>query len=62
MHAMMEKALPPTPMQPIDFLAAFVKGGPGKLAIKTGDVSTGTLTTIYDGPRPQGYEVRPRFC
>jgi hypothetical protein len=59
MHAMMKQALPPTYLQPGDFLAAIVKGKPGRLAIKAGDAQTArsTFRTIYEGPRPAGYEA-----
>jgi hypothetical protein len=59
MHAMMKKDLEPTYLQPGDFLAAIVKGKPGHLAIKAGDVQKAhsSFRTIYEGVRPEGYEV-----
>lgn len=44
---------------PVDFRAAFLKGRPGNhYAVRSGDAqANGSLTTIYAGPRPKGYEV-----
>lgn len=55
MHEMMT-TLKPKYVRPVDFLAAFVKGMPGRLAFSHADAQTGPLETIYDGPRPNGYE------
>eukprot|EP00035_Acanthoeca_spectabilis_P007073 m.132149 g.132149 ORF g.132149 m.132149 type:complete len:351 (+) comp13785_c0_seq1:34-1086(+) len=42
----------------IDFRVGMVKGDSGNhYAIKTGDAQGGGLTTVYEGPRPRGYEV-----
>ncbi len=58
MRGMMAGPLPPTPISPRDFVVAVVKGKPGHLAIKAGDgQQRHSLQTIYDGPRPAGYEV-----
>ena len=57
MHGMMACPLPPTPLTPRDFVVAVVKGRAGHLAIKAGDAQKHALQTIYDGPRPAGYEV-----
>ena len=38
------------------FVTAFVKGKTDGFALKGGDASQGTLKTMYDGPRPQGYQ------
>lgn len=39
-----------------DFVVAMVKGDSGNhFALKGGDASGGNLTTLYDGPRPDGY-------
>ena len=47
--------LKPKYLHPVDFLAAFVKGGPGRLAFSHADAQkAGSLETIYDGPRPDG--------
>ena len=44
--------------QPMNFpfVMAMVKGGSNGFALKGGDATQGTLTTLYDGPRPQGYQ------
>jgi non-reducing end alpha-L-arabinofuranosidase len=39
-----------------EYVTAMVKGGTNGFALKGGDATTGTLTTMYDGPRPQGYQ------
>ena len=58
MRAMMEGALPPTPITPRDFVVAVVRGEAGHLAISAGDAQRQrSLHTIYDGPRPTGYAV-----
>ena len=55
MHTMMEE-LPPTYIEPVDFVAAIVKGRPGEMAIKVGDAQKhDSLQTVYAGPRPSGY-------
>jgi non-reducing end alpha-L-arabinofuranosidase len=33
-----------------------VKGGTNGFAIKVGDATTGQLATMYNGPRPNGYQ------
>eukprot|EP00041_Stephanoeca_diplocostata_P014509 m.266710 g.266710 ORF g.266710 m.266710 type:complete len:341 (-) comp19721_c0_seq1:247-1269(-) len=38
-----------------DFVTAMVKGRAGGFALKGGDACNGTLTTLYDGVRPNGY-------
>nr|WP_121231475.1 arabinofuranosidase catalytic domain-containing protein [Saccharothrix variisporea] len=37
------------------FITAIVKGEPNHWAIRTGNAQSGTLSTIFDGPRPAGY-------
>jgi hypothetical protein len=39
-----------------DFVTAMVKGGENGFALKGGDATQGGLETIYDGPRPAGYQ------
>jgi len=40
------------------FVSAFLKGNSGNhWSIKAGDAQVGSLKTLYDGPRPPGYEV-----
>ena len=39
-----------------DFVFAMVKGGTNGFALKGGDVNNGLLKTMYDGPRPSGYQ------
>eukprot|EP00038_Savillea_parva_P017214 m.227498 g.227498 ORF g.227498 m.227498 type:complete len:211 (+) comp36917_c0_seq1:110-742(+) len=39
-----------------DFVTAMVKGGTNGFAVKGGNASAGTLTTLFDGPRPNGYQ------
>merc|ERR1712039_246575 len=48
-----------TPIGPIDFVVGFVKGNSGNhYNVKDGDAqNTTSLRTVYDGPRPKGYEV-----
>ena len=43
--------------QSTDFVTAMIKGSSSGFAIKAGDASQGTLTTLYEGPRPAGYDV-----
>jgi hypothetical protein len=38
------------------FVTAMVKGGANGFALKGGDATQGKLTTMWDGPRPQGYQ------
>jgi hypothetical protein len=45
---------------PFDFVTAMVKGGENGFALKGGDATGGTLTTLYDGPRPRGYQPSER--
>ena len=42
--------------QSTDFVTAMIKGGTDGFAIKAGDANHGTLTTLYEGPRPAGYQ------
>jgi len=40
-----------------EFVTAMVKGGSTGFALKAGDATqAGGLTTMWDGPRPQGYQ------
>ena len=39
------------------FVTAMLKGKSGHFALKAGDAQSGQLHTLYDGPRPWGYEV-----
>ena len=39
-----------------DFVTAMVKGGTNGFALKANDATQGTLKTMYDGPRPNGYQ------
>jgi len=58
MKGMMRGVLPPTPITPSDFVVAMVKGRKGHLAISSGDAQRQhSLLTVYDGPRPIGFEV-----
>ncbi|MBQ1017542.1 RICIN domain-containing protein [Micromonospora sp. D93] len=45
------------PMAPINhrFLTAIVKGEPNHWAIRGGNAQSGALSTMFDGPRPNGY-------
>jgi hypothetical protein len=38
-----------------DIVTAIVKGQPGSFAIRAGNAQTGSLTTMWSGPRPSGY-------
>jgi hypothetical protein len=38
------------------YITAMVKGGSNGFSLKGGDASQGSLTTLYDGPRPSGYQ------
>jgi hypothetical protein len=38
------------------FVTAMVKGGTNGFALKGGDATQPTLTKMYDGPRPNGYQ------
>jgi len=38
------------------FVTAMVKGKPGSFALKGADAQSGGLKTMYDGPRPSGYD------
>lgn len=44
-----------TPL-PYPFVTAMVKGGTDGFAIKGSDATQGTFTTMFDGPRPKGYQ------
>lgn len=35
-----------------DFVTTYLRGGTDGFMLKGGDATTGTLTTMYDGPRP----------
>ena len=39
-----------------EFVTAFVKGGANGFALKGGDATRGALSTMFDGPRPRGYQ------
>jgi hypothetical protein len=39
-----------------EYVTAMVKGGENGFALKAGDATMGTLTTMFDGPRPNGYQ------
>ena len=39
------------------FVTAMLKGRAGHFALKGGDAQSGQLQVLYDGPRPEGYEV-----
>ena len=39
------------------FVTAMLKGKSGAWALKHGNAQSGGLTTLFDGPRPPGYEV-----
>lgn len=39
-----------------DFVTAMVKGGVNGFTVKGGNASSGKLTTLFDGPRPHGYQ------
>jgi len=38
------------------YVVAMVKGGTNGFALKAGDATQGKLNTMYDGPRPKGYQ------
>ena len=38
------------------FVTAMVKGGSDGFALKASDATAGKLQTMYDGPRPPGYQ------
>lgn len=40
---------------PFDYVTAIVKGGPGHFVIKAGNAQSSTLSTMWDGARPNGY-------
>ena len=44
---------------PIDttFVTAMLKGTVNRFSLKGGDATTGNLTTLYDGIRPNGYKI-----
>jgi hypothetical protein len=44
--------------QPITatYTTAMVKGGSNGFSVKSADATQGTLSTLYDGPRPPGYQ------
>jgi hypothetical protein len=39
-----------------EYVTAMVKGGSNGFGLKGGDATQGSLTTLYDGPRPEGYQ------
>jgi len=39
-----------------EYVTAMVKGGTNGFALKAGDATTTTLQTMYNGPRPSGYQ------
>jgi non-reducing end alpha-L-arabinofuranosidase len=39
-----------------DYVTAMLKGRPGGFALKGGSAQSGTLKTMYDGRRPNGYD------
>jgi hypothetical protein len=39
-----------------DYVTAMLKGKPHTMAIKAGDAQSGTLTTVYEGAYPSGYD------
>ncbi len=39
-----------------DYVMAMVKGGTNGFALKAGDATAGPLQTMYNGPRPSGYQ------
>lgn len=41
---------------PFAFVTAMVKGGADGFGLKGGDATRGGLTTMYEGPRPSGYQ------
>ena len=38
------------------FVTAMVRGGVDGFTLKGGDATQGALKTMYDGPRPAGYQ------
>ena len=46
-------------LTPVDFIAGFVRGNSGNhYALSAGDATAaGGLKTVYNGPRPHGYET-----
>jgi len=40
-----------------EFVTAMVKGGANGFALKAADATQGKLQLMYDGPRPDGYQV-----
>ena len=51
-----ERVNPGNTPVPFPFVTAMVKGGTDGFALKAGDATQGKLTTMYDGPRPKGYQ------
>jgi hypothetical protein len=39
-----------------EYVTAIVKGGSNGFALKGGDATSGALKTMFDGPRPNGYQ------
>jgi hypothetical protein len=40
----------------VEYVTAMVKGGSNGFGLKGGDATQGSLTTLYSGPRPNGYQ------
>lgn len=51
-----EKVNPANKPSTTIFVTAMVKGGSNGFALKAGDAMQGVLTTMFDGPRPNGYQ------
>jgi len=51
-----EKVNPNNLPQTSEFVTAMVKGGINGFALKAGNAASGTLSTMWDGPRPAGYQ------
>jgi hypothetical protein len=47
---------PQNPGISTEFVTAFLKGGSNGFALKHADATVGTLTTLYDGPRPRDFQ------
>ena len=44
------------PLAGIEFVSAMVKGKTDGFALKAGDATQTQLSTMFDGPRPSGYQ------
>lgn len=51
-----QKVNPGNKPQTSEYVTAMVKGGTDGFGLKGGDAAGGLLTTLYDGPRPAGYQ------